>query len=56
MPETPADEFFEACPDLKEQMLSMREAFGPFAIVELHLDRQDGDGMVQIHPDPNVIR
>lgn len=56
MSDNPLDVFFEACPEIKEQMLSMREAFGPFAVTEIGLDRKDGEGMVQIHPDPNVIR
>ena len=56
MPVNPAEEFFEVCPDVKEMMLSMRDALGPFVIKENYLDRQDGDGIVKTYPDPNVTR
>ena len=56
MSANPAEEFFEACPEVKEMMLSMREAFGPFKIVDIKLDRLDGEGVVQTYPNPNIIR
>ena len=52
---TPLQEFLSAS-TAERDMLSLKEAFGPFVIEELHLDRQDGEGIVQIYPDPNVTR
>jgi hypothetical protein len=49
----PLDEMFEYNPEFKDLLLKIKEAFGPITISELHLDRDDGAGMVQIHPDPN---
>ncbi len=52
---TPLQEFLSAS-TAERDMLSLKEAFGPFVIEELHLDRQDGEGIVQIYPDPNITR